>query len=134
MKVSANGELIFSSSETIPSINRIKIVPTSELPPPPPDGRQPRTQEIPTEFALEQNYPNPLNPLTVIRYSLPVGGLVTLKVYNVFGQEIATLVDEMQDAGYKSVNWDATNAPSAVYFYKISAGQFSDVKKMLLIK
>ena len=90
--------------------------------------------ELPARFALDQNYPNPFNPLTVIRYQLPVGGKVTLKVYNLLGQEVQTLVDEIQDAGFKSVEWDASGAPSGVYYYRINAGSFSQVRKMLLVK
>ncbi|TAK54745.1 MAG: T9SS type A sorting domain-containing protein, partial [Bacteroidetes bacterium] len=104
--------------------------------------------ELPTVFALEQNYPNPFNPLTIIRYAVPapsgrdldeVGQLplqtaVTLKIYNILGQEIITLVNEIQEAGYKSVEWNATNLPSGFYLYKLSAGAFTDVKKMLLIR
>jgi hypothetical protein len=89
---------------------------------------------IPTAFALEQNYPNPFNPTTVIRYQLPVNSLVSLKVYNLLGQEIATLAAGMQDAGYKSVEFDASNLPSSIYTYRIIAGTFSDVKKMIVIK
>ncbi|MBI3193336.1 MAG: T9SS type A sorting domain-containing protein, partial [Ignavibacteriae bacterium] len=94
---------------------------------------------LPTEFALQQNYPNPFNPSTVFSFQLPVSGWATLKVFNVLGEEVATIVDEVQDAGYKSVKWDATDVPSGVYFYRISAQgaggkSFSDVKKMLLIR
>ncbi|MBI4810619.1 MAG: T9SS type A sorting domain-containing protein [Ignavibacteriales bacterium] len=96
----------------------------------------------PKTYKLEQNFPNPFNPITVINYQLPVDGLVTLKVFNILGQEIVTLVDEVQEAGYKSVNYDAANLPSGVYFYRFQAnpvdgrqgGSYTTVKKMILVR
>jgi len=95
---------------------------------------KPIDSELPVQFSLSQNYPNPFNPSTVINYSLPVDGIVTLKIYNTIGQEVATLVNEMHDAGLKSVTWDASNMPSGIYYYKLQAGSFSDTKKLLLMK
>ncbi len=101
-------------------------------------------ERLPIRTTLSQNYPNPFNPVTIIRYSLPVNCWVTLKIYNILGQEIATLVDEMQDAGFKSIEFsiDGINATrkqivnlsSGVYIYKLMAGEFSQVRKMLLVK
>jgi hypothetical protein len=85
-------------------------------------------------FAIEQNYPNPFNPLTVIRYQLPVTSKVSLKIYDVLGQVVATLVDEIQEAGYKSVTWNANNIASGVYFYRLQAGTFTKTNKLLLLK
>jgi hypothetical protein len=97
---------------------------------------------VPLKFALEQNYPNPFNPTTVINYQLPVNGFVTLKVYDVLGKEVATLVNEFKEAGYYEVSFDATHLSSGVYFYKLvvsssnplQAGSFVTTKKMLLAR
>ncbi|HUI29394.1 MAG TPA: endo-1,4-beta-xylanase [Candidatus Acidoferrales bacterium] len=89
---------------------------------------------LPTEFALSQNYPNPFNPSTTINYQLPVHSRVTLKVYDVLGREVATLVNERKDAGYYNVSLDAGDLPSGVYFYRIETEKFTDVKKFILIK
>ncbi len=89
---------------------------------------------LPTEFALQQNYPNPFNPTTVISYQLPVASYVTLKVYDMLGQEVETLVNGILDAGYKSVQFSATNFPSGIYTYRLTAGTYVEVKKMLMLK
>ncbi|MEK9135712.1 MAG: T9SS type A sorting domain-containing protein, partial [Bacteroidota bacterium] len=89
----------------------------------------------PKEFALLQNYPNPFNPSTEIKFSVEVNGLATLKIYNVLGQEVATLFNEIAEAGqYYKVRLDANNLASGVYFYKLESGQKKDLKKMLLLK
>ncbi len=135
IKVNAGGKLILSSTLLGSSSNKIKIVPTDELPPPPPDGEvTTATPQLPDHFALEQNYPNPFNPASVIRYQLPINGNVTLRIYNVLGEEVGILVDGYQDAGYKSVIWDASNVASGIYFYKLNAGNFIQVKRMMVIK
>jgi hypothetical protein len=90
--------------------------------------------DLPKEFALRQNFPNPFNPTTTIRYDMPVTGYVLLKVYDLMGQEIVTLVDGMQDAGYKSVVWNASDVSSGVYFYRLTAGKFTEAKKLLLMR
>ena len=106
---------------------------------------------VPTEFALEQNYPNPFNPTTTIHYALPYGERgtetgdrtqpihTTLKIYNILGQEVCTLVDEAQEAGYYTVTWDSRDnhgrqLPSGIYFYQFVSGQFTDTKRMALMK
>ncbi len=88
----------------------------------------------PTKFALDQNFPNPFNPVTVITYQLPSDARVTLKVFDVTGREVRTLVDEQQDAGFKAVTFDAASLPSGVYFYRLNAGAYTNNKKMLLVK
>src|SRR5208283_5090389 len=92
------------------------------------------TSGIPSEFALEQNYPNPFNPVTVIHYSLPKESHVTLTVYNVLGQVIATLLNETEQPGYKSVSFNGNDLPSGLYFYRLNAGTFSETKRMMLVK
>lgn len=88
----------------------------------------------PSAYALEQNYPNPFNPSTAIRFIQPNANHVTLKVYDLLGQEIATLVNEFKNAGAYEVTFDASNLPSGIYLYSISTGDFNAVKKMMLIK
>jgi uncharacterized delta-60 repeat protein len=90
--------------------------------------------EIPKEFALFQNYPNPFNPTTGIGYQLSANSYVTLKVYDVLGREVRTLVSERQTAGSHSVTLYAANLPSGVYFYRLEAGRYHDTKKLLLLK
>lgn len=93
-----------------------------------------QSQSKPKNFVLYQNYPNPFNPSTVIRYSLPVNGLVALKMYNLLGQEVATLVNEVKQPGEYIVTWDARGLASGMYFYRLRAGSFVETKKMLLLK
>ncbi len=89
---------------------------------------------IPLEFELEQNYPNPFNPSTTIKFSIPEGNEVSLKIYNSLGQEIRTLVNRFMEAGVHTVNFDAVKLNSGMYFYRLEAGKFSQVRKMTLIK
>jgi len=80
------------------------------------------------------NYPNPFNAKTVISYQLPVDSHVKLAVYNLLGEKVAALVDELQQAGYNSVTWDASDVSSGVYFYKLSSGDFTEIRRMMLVK
>ncbi len=89
---------------------------------------------VPANFKLAQNYPNPFNPSTVINYSLPKSQMVTLRVYNILGQEVATLVNQEQSAGNYQVTFNADRLSSGVYFYSIRTGNFTAVKKMMLLK
>jgi hypothetical protein len=88
----------------------------------------------PLTFSLEQNYPNPFNPSTTIKYSIPEASKVILKLYNLLGEEVATLVNEEKVAGYYMVEFNAVNLPSGVYFYRIQAGHFVQTRKMILMK
>ncbi len=85
-------------------------------------------------YELFQNYPNPFNPLTTINYNIPRSGITTLKVYDVLGKEVVTLVNEYQNAGFKTVQFNGSNLSSGIYFYKVSAGDFNKVMKMILVK
>jgi hypothetical protein len=97
--------------------------------------------ELPREFLLGQNYPNPFNPTTTLQYSLPIECRVNIKIFNLLGQTVATLTDETEAAGNKSIQWNASGFASGVYFYRLNAVSISDpsksfiqVKKMLLMK
>jgi hypothetical protein len=94
---------------------------------------------MPEKFTLHQNYPNPFNPITTLRYELPENSHVNITIYDMLGKEVKTLINQTQDAGYKSVIWNATNdvgAPisSGLYLYTIQVGDFSQTKKMVLLK
>jgi hypothetical protein len=89
---------------------------------------------IPKEYALQQNYPNPFNPSTTIRFDLPHASRVSLKVYNVLGQEVMTLVDEERPAGTYEVKFNASNLSSGMYVYRLHAGEYVAVKKLVLLK
>jgi len=89
---------------------------------------------LPEAFLLGQNYPNPFNPKTVINYQIPKTGMITLKVFDVLGNEMATLVDEEKTAGNYNIEFDASKLTSGIYFYKLTAEDFSSVRKMILIK
>lgn len=90
--------------------------------------------EVPERFALKQNYPNPFNPVTRINYDLPKAGFVTMKIYDVTGKIVANLISQNQNAGRYSVDFIANDFPSGTYFYKLEAGDFSEVKRMVLVK
>jgi Secretion system C-terminal sorting domain len=89
---------------------------------------------VPSGFTLEQNYPNPFNPTTNIKFSLPVSGLVNIKVYNAIGEQVAELMNRQMEAGSYSIPFNATGLPNGVYLYKIDVNNFTSVKKMILIK
>ena len=89
---------------------------------------------LPKEFSLEQNYPNPFNPTTNFKFAIPSRQLTILRVYNVLGQEVQTLVNEVKEPGVYTISWDATNLPSGVYLYRLTAQNFDRTMKLLLIK
>jgi hypothetical protein len=88
----------------------------------------------PVSYKLNQNYPNPFNPTTIISFSIPVQEKVSLKVYNILGMEVSTLLNEVQTTGNHSIRFNAKNFPSGIYFYELRTGNFLDVKKMILLK
>ena len=88
----------------------------------------------PIEYSLSQNYPNPFNPSTTIAYSIPQDGLVTLKVYDILGKEVVTLINEEQSAGTKNITLDASELSSGVYYYRLVSGEFTSIKKLILMK
>jgi len=90
--------------------------------------------KIPDKFSLLQNFPNPFNPSTIIRFQIKDSRLVTLKVYDILGKEIATLVNEKQSPGVYEVTFDGSRLTSGIYFYKLVSGSYSEVRKMVLIK
>jgi hypothetical protein len=94
----------------------------------------PIAEVVPSDYSLEQNYPNPFNPSTTINFSIPVAGFVTLDIYNAIGQKVASLVNETKSAGNYSVDFNASTLTSGIYFYKISSGNFTETKKMILMK
>ena len=89
---------------------------------------------FPDRFLLSQNYPNPFNPTTIINYELPITNFVELSVYNLIGQKVATLINENKKAGSHQVEWNASGFSSGVYYYKINAGEFQAVRKMILVR
>ena len=95
---------------------------------------EPYAGTVPGEFTLAQNYPNPFNPTKQIMYGLPQQSRVRLTIYNVLGQEVATLVDEEQEAGSYQVRFDARGLASGIYFYRLQAGEFVETKNLLLVK
>ncbi len=95
---------------------------------------KPINATVPKEYGVSQNYPNPFNPSTTINYQIPENNFVTLRVYDILGKEIATLVNEEISAGYYQTTFDASRLAGGMYFYKLTAGKFSEVKKMMVVK
>ncbi len=97
-------------------------------------GIEKSNKNLPTSYSLQQNYPNPFNPSTTIQYQIPKSGLVTLKVYDVLGREVKTLVNQYQNVGSHEINFNAANLSSGVYFYQLRGGNFVSTKKMILLR
>jgi hypothetical protein len=88
----------------------------------------------PVQFELSQNYPNPFNPSTTIKFSIPQSSNVTLRIFNTLGQEVSILINQNMESGVHTINFDASELNSGIYFYRLDAGQFTEVRKMTLIK
>jgi hypothetical protein len=89
---------------------------------------------VPSSYSLQQNYPNPFNPATNIRYQIANNSFVVLRVYDILGKEIATLVNDKLSAGTYEVKFDGSNLPSGIYFYKLETENFKEIKRMMMIK
>jgi hypothetical protein len=90
--------------------------------------------DLPTHFSLDQNYPNPFNPATTISFTLPSKSFVSLKVFDILGREVATIISEEMSAGSYSRQWNAANMSSGIYFYRLQAGTFIETKKLVLLR
>lgn len=140
VKVNQPGYLILNSNEFVgQSLSRIRIIPSSELPPGPPEYEvsnpvPERIENIPVFSTLEQNYPNPFNPLTKIKFRITETSFVTLKVFNLLGQEVASLVNEVKNPGKYEVEFDGSGLSSGVYIYSLKTNNFFAAKKFLLIR
>ena len=134
VKSSENGELVLSIFITQSAFSRISIMSTPEVPPSPPNDSFVKSDLSPKGYLLEQNYPNPFNPFTKIQYSVPSSQNVRLKVFDMLGREVATLVSEQKEPGVFTVSWNANSKPSGVYFYQFQAGSFVETKMMLLLR
>lgn len=119
--------------ESVPS-NESSIIVNGIAPPAKDNPNNDLSVKTPTEYSLIQNFPNPFNPATVINYQIPTSSRVTLKVFDILGKEVMTLVDSYKEAGSYKATFDASNLPSGVYVYKIEAGTFLQAKKMILAK
>jgi hypothetical protein len=133
IETNQSGSLILSSTPGPDIPNRITIRHSPDLPPEPPTDGVPAAA-LPKAYALQEAYPDPFNPVATIEYALPKASFVTLRVYNIIGQEVATLVNGMESAGYKSAKFDGSRLSSGIYFYRIAAGTFTSVKKAVLLK
>jgi hypothetical protein len=136
VKIDQSGSLSFDASGTSLAKGTIQMTLPDADPPPPPGGNSSSNASalVPSELKLDQNYPNPFNPMTRISFALPTDGYVSLTVYNLLGEKVATLAEMDMKSGVHEFTWNATNQPSGVYFYTLKAGSFSETKKLVLMK
>jgi hypothetical protein len=139
VKVNGSGKLIFSASNRIENLNRIRIVEIHESPPGAPENVIPQSEKIQASFTLSQNYPNPFNPSTKFEFQIPGssatgGGFVSLKIYDMLGREIADLVHEDINPGNYQLSWDASGQASGIYFYTLRAGELVEHKKLMIVR
>jgi hypothetical protein len=134
VKVGQSGTLILSASASASPSAKIRISETLDAPPAPPERTVSGAKLLPADFALVQNYSNPFNPSTEIVYSIEKVTKATLKVYDILGREVATLVSGEVAPGRHAVTWNAAGLPSGVYLYRLTAGSFVQTKKMMLMK
>jgi Secretion system C-terminal sorting domain len=97
-------------------------------------GIEPAPKNLPAKFALDQNFPNPFNPTAAIRFTVPSSGFVSLKVYDVLGKEVRTLVNKVEQPGSHEVRFDATGLPSGIYFYRLRQGTYMATRKLAVLK
>jgi subtilisin family serine protease len=136
VKIDQPGRLILVAHPTPGALGGagIHMEATNEMPPPPPMSGGYVHSQSPKMYFLSQNYPNPFNPAAIIQYDVPTSSWITLKVYDMLGREVATLINGMESAGYKQVKFNASSLPTGVYTYRMTAGSFVQTKKMVLIK
>jgi len=138
VKVAANCQLVLSSAvQSNVRTNKIHVIPDNELPPPAPSfDNDPSVsgKTNPTEFVLSQNYPNPFNPTTTIHFEIPEESYISLRVYNLLGQEVMKVLDEKREAGRYDVSIDGSTIASGVYFYRLVADNYIETKKLLLLR
>ncbi len=144
VKVNQDGSLIMPSSPgggAAKTVAHIVISPTSDMPPPPPEEFSGITQNIPAQFRLHQNFPNPFNPSTTIKYDVPVDSRVTVSIFDALGRLVSQLVDETVSAGEREARWDASGVASGIYFCRMQARgltyptrSFDEVRKLMVVK
>ncbi len=134
VKCSQAGQLILSSEGNTEPTTRIRIEDRGELPPAPPEEHVSQERSVPLTYNLSQNTPNPFNPTTQISFTIPIRTNVTLRIYNLLGQAVSTLTDQIQSPGEHTFQWDANGVPSGIYFYRMVSGDYIRTMKMVVIK